>query len=335
MFYANRPPTMAALARGPRRPDADDDEFEIPLRLRPINSNMDRLLYGGRSNPAPWASSNYSFGQSFGQLQSFQPPAPAPAPAAVDTAAAAGVRRRPTAPGGGATPRAEEEAGWNIPALAAGVHEHVEDEDEDDGVDDEPDIPLKLRAGPTSLDQLISTTAATTISPPVADPQPAAAPSQPAPPPAFDSSSFARTSPEPSANPITSSSFAPQPPAPAAEASAPVPAPSDDYDSDADDRPRFNGPAKGRTPNRRLTIAELESLPDQELLMQALRALGYSTHARDDSDDDDEDADEATSNSNTRRRGAGSSHPPVEEPEVRLRRGRGNFGMQWGEDVRW
>ncbi|RPB21829.1 hypothetical protein L211DRAFT_851062 [Terfezia boudieri ATCC MYA-4762] len=106
--------------------------------------------------------------------------------------------------------------------------------------------------------------------------------------------------------------------------------------------------ARGQTPNRRLTAAELESLPDRELLAQALAALGYCARREEEDEEEGEDGKreegegDAGFGNEFASRGGGipgvgrrerSAVGQDEEPlagGVKLRKGRGNFGMQWG-----
>ena len=60
----------------------------------------------------------------------------------------------------------------------------------------------------------------------------------------------------------------------------------------------------------------------QELLLQALRALGYTNKRENDDDDDDDDDNDGEGSGNRQ------SEP---DSELRLRSGRGNFGLDWGK----
>ncbi|KAF8442696.1 hypothetical protein BDZ91DRAFT_768982 [Kalaharituber pfeilii] len=352
--------------------DDDDgsDPYDIPLRLRPINSNMDRLLWGlsnpqgssgGGAGPAGAGGMptrlNYGFGMgaaggSSGGGQPWAPWSPPSygtsntAPWAPPPVAAAAVPRGPVPTG--------------VPP-ARGGKGRFSGEDDDD-TEQEEDIPLRLKPKVSSFDALLLSTG--TAAPPQPQLQPqlryisVATTPAPAekddekPGPAYDdnidpldtSAGPPPVAPSPTALRATAA-FSLAAAFESALSKNPNPFAGDDSDSDLDEPAAHRAAkpykARGQTPNRRLTVAELESLPDQDLLAQAIAALGYKSSSRygdDDEEDeagggeDDLDNEWGGSGADRRLTRASTSQWEGEAPGVgvKLKKGSANFGMQWG-----
>lgn len=392
----------------PTRAFGDDDDqdngydIDIPLRIRPINSNMDRLLYG--AGPTPSQSSgmpkrlNYGFGNQGGgwgsggcgnglggggrggSLNSWAPPSPAMG-------------------GRDSIPRTMARAGPSRVGMSEcgdGTSEGKDGEEiKGEGEKEEENIPLKLKNDGKicGFDALLagaagnSTSRRQTDSPafnaPFHTTTPTPAPNAPvvgatSPLPPLPLTSAVTGTPVPPSAPLHHSD-PPQSPREMPLTPRPVPPPLDlsladlpcsDSEGDEDDvNPPPLGPnpegqglrkpykARGQTPNRRLTITELENMPDTELLAQALTALGYKQSHSTDYEEEEEkgeglEVDQFNSefggqgvevgSMGMKRRGGGrwgdgwnggmdgESQRGRSSGGVKLKKGSGNFGMEWG-----